>query len=77
MNVWLAAFRTRYGESGQKFQEGQSTVVPWAIHSAGSLSLTKYLEPNRKEEVFDGALVLQLSPTGLVDVQYRVPSANP
>jgi len=45
--------------------------------SAGSLLLTKYLEPNGKEEVFDGALVFQLSPTGLVDVQYRVPSATP
>jgi hypothetical protein len=39
--------------------------------------LTKYLDPNGKEEVFDGALVLQLSPSGLVDVQYRIPSVNP
>jgi hypothetical protein len=45
--------------------------------TAGSLLLTKYLEPNGKEEVFDGALVLQLSPSGLVDVQYRIQSVNP
>jgi hypothetical protein len=45
--------------------------------SSGSLLLTKYLEPNGKEEVFDGALVLQLSPSGLIDVQYRIQSVNP
>jgi hypothetical protein len=43
----------------------------------GNLLVTKYLEPNGKEEVFDGALVLQLSPSGLVDVQYRIQSVNP
>lgn len=44
---------------------------------SGALVLTKDLEPNpnHPEEAFDGALVLQLSPTGLLDVQYKIPAA--
>jgi len=45
--------------------------------STGELLLTKYLEPNVKEEIFDGAVILQLSASGLVDVQYRVPTTRP